>query len=237
MQFEVNDTGIGMSPEQIGRLFLPFEQADSSIRRVYGGSGLGLTISQRLATLLGGEITAQSRLGEGSTFTLTISAMRPDAPEDTAELDLGELPESAAPTAPTGSTSRIDKRPLDVRTLIVDDRRDLRLLSQRFIEKFGGSVLIAEDGGQALEIIEREAAAGREIDLVLMDLQMPKMDGITTTKMLRAKGFRNPIIALTANAMESDRQHCLESGFTDFLSKPIDSHELYRMLRRYGRTR
>ncbi len=228
IQFQVIDSGIGISPDQIGRLFQPFEQADSSSRRVFGGSGLGLTISHRLAGLLGGEISVRSRLGEGSAFTLTV----PSAPQEFDDDAIAAEPPTSEHGDVPASQAADRFEPLDIRVLIVDDRRDLRLLSKRFIERFGGSALIAEDGNQALQIFRREQNAGRRIDVVLMDVQMPKMDGITTTQILRDRGFKNPIVALTANAMQSDRETCLASGFTDFLSKPIDAGKLYLTLRR-----
>ena len=233
IRFDVIDTGIGMSPGQIERLFQPFEQGDSSIGRVYGGSGLGLAISQRLAAMLGGEIRVESRLGQGSTFSMTIAARRSTTEDAEFDWKLIEPPQHRVPKA-SGSESGSDGATrMNIRAVIVDDRRDIRFLTQHFIEKLGGQVLAAENGEQALDLIQREQSANRPVDVVLMDVQMPKMDGITATKLLRARGFSKPIFALTANAMDSDRQACLNSGFTDYLSKPIDSSELLRMLRRY----
>ena len=220
LRYTVSDTGIGMTPEQQEKLFRPFSQADSSILREYGGSGLGLAISQRLAELLSGRIEVDSEIGQGSSFTLVIPCEMNTSqpPED----DQGE-PESAP----------LNSGQLNIRVLIVDDRRDIRFLSQHFVKQLGGEVITAENGIEAVEAVETEQSAGRTIDVVLMDVQMPKMDGFTAVRKLRSQGFAQPIIALTANAMDSDRDACFEAGYTDYLSKPIDAKKLTDALRRH----
>ncbi|HUG89992.1 MAG TPA: PAS domain S-box protein [Planctomycetaceae bacterium] len=224
MQFDVIDTGIGMSREQQERLFQPFTQADTSVTRRFGGTGLGLTISRRLAHMLGGEITVHSEPGRGSAFRLTV--------------DVGTLPgvrllrpqpgitlsEAGAPAAPLRLTGRI---------LVVDDRRDIRYLAQHFLEDAGADVATAENGAVGIEAVERAEREGRPFDAVVMDMQMPVLDGYAATGQLRSRGYPGPIIALTAAAMPGDREKCLNAGCDDYSSKPIDGRRLVEILARY----
>ncbi len=226
LHIDVIDTGTGMSDDQQQKLFKPFEQGDASIVRKYGGTGLGLAISQRLAELLNGRIDVESQLGHGSRFTLTI---RCDDLHDSHVTASEILTTSNEPTS-----HATDSGLLALSVLIVDDRRDIRFLSQHLVEQLGGKVMTAEDGEQAIAVITSEAKAGREFDVVLMDVQMPKMDGFTAVRELRKNGFRQPIIALTANAMNSDREECLRAGYTHYLSKPIDRTALTLVLREIG---
>jgi CheY-like chemotaxis protein len=205
---------------------------------------LGLAISQRLAQVLGGRIDFQSQLGVGSTFSLSI---------EVAEIEGMQLIHYQTPEArwagrgqPIGAAAvnptlahpdrGIGSGRLNVRVLIVDDRRDIRFLTQHFVRQVGGEVLLAENGKEALAIVEQERAAARPLDIILMDVQMPEMDGLTATRHLRSEHYAGPIIALTANAMDSDRQACLDAGYTDYLSKPIDATQLIDMLRKYAKS-
>jgi CheY-like chemotaxis protein len=243
LRFEVIDTGIGITPELQAKLFRPFEQGDSSIVRRYGGSGLGLAISQRLAHVLGGKIDVHSEPGHGSTFTLSISVgsvkdmqlihYHPPSERLLSCNQNGTL--SSADQELSEAVSHVGSGQLKVRVLIVDDRRDIRFLTQHFVRQAGGEVLLAENGKQALMIADDELRAGRPLDIILMDVQMPEMDGLTATRHLRSSAYSGPIIALTANAMDTDRQACLEAGYTDYLSKPIDASQLIEMLRRYAK--
>ena len=244
IQFEVVDTGIGITHELQSKLFRPFEQGDSSIVRRYGGSGLGLAISQRLAHVLGGHITVESEVGKGSRFTLSVPI------GDVQEMQLVEVKDaihswSAHDIAKeygdnylgrSTAISHVGSGQLNVRVLVVDDRRDIRFLTQHFVRQVGGEVLLAENGKEALLITDQERTAGRVLDIILMDVQMPEMDGITATRHLRESNYKGPIIALTANAMDSDREACLSAGYTDYLSKPIDATQLIDMLRRYSKS-
>ncbi len=133
------------------------------------------------------------------------------------------------------ATTHVGSGQLNVRVLVVDDRRDIRFLTQHFVRQVGGEVLLAENGKEALLITDQERTAGRALDIILMDVQMPEMDGITATRHLRESNYKGPIIALTANAMDSDREACLSAGYTDYLSKPIDATQLIDMLRRYSK--
>lgn len=243
LKFEVIDTGIGITPELQAMLFRPFEQGDSSIVRRYGGSGLGLAISQRLAHVLGGKIEVRSQVGHGSTFTLAIAVgaveqlrllpiQTPNSFSTTSETirGLGDKDRLTAGTAPLAGGGQ-----LNVRVLVVDDRRDIRFLTQHFVRQVGGEVLLAENGKQALTVANEERMAGRSLDIILMDVQMPEMDGMTATRHLRGANYTGPIVALTANAMDTDRQACLSAGYTDYLSKPIDATQLIDMIRRYAK--
>ncbi len=236
LQFDVIDTGIGISKEKQRNLFQPFEQGDSSIIRRYGGSGLGLAISQRLAELLNGQIGIQSEAGVGSTFSLTLSCPEVTATQVVANPEFDSKGIIVSPREPIDAkvaTTPNSSGLLNVRVLVVDDRRDIRFLTQHLVKKWGGEVLVGETGLEALAIIADQTAKGRSIDIVLMDVQMPEMDGLTAVRKLRESGFDRPVIALTANAMESDRDLCLSAGYNDHLSKPIDSSNLLEMLRRH----
>jgi PAS domain S-box-containing protein len=225
MQFDVKDTGIGMTQEQQDRLFQPFSQGDSSVARKFGGTGLGLAISRRLAKMLGGEITFESQLNTGSTFTCTVDAGDlSSVPMIQPRLEMTAREEQAATSACV----------LNCHVLVVDDRRDVRFLTKRLLTKAGASVALAEDGEQALEYVMNLSSEQREkLDLVLLDMQMPRLDGYETARALRKMGFLKPIIALTADAMHGDMSRCIESGCDSYLSKPIDAKTLVDTVMRY----
>nr|WP_246151947.1 CheR family methyltransferase [Rubripirellula reticaptiva] len=222
--FDITDTGIGMNEEQKARLFKPFSQGDSSVSRHFGGTGLGLAISRRLAKLLGGNIQAESTLGEGSTFSATIQ---------TGSLDNVELIEPklvVKERSDTHSTAS-ETRALTCTVLVVDDRRDIRFLSKRLLTNAGATVEEAEDGQLALDFVRQRLTTGNTPQLILLDMQMPNMDGYETAKELRASGYTGPIIALTADAMQGDMNRCIEAGCNDYLSKPIDAARLVQLVR------
>lgn len=214
----ITDTGIGIKPADQRSLFQPFVQADNTSTRSFGGTGLGLAICRRLAQALGGDISLESEYGKGSTFTLTIDAVAK-----------GQLVEPNLSLDVTAETP-VETLSLSANILVVDDRRDIRYLAQHFIEKAGGHVLTATNGQEAIDVIE--SSAGPTIDLIVMDMQMPLMDGYAATAELRRRGCALPIIALTANAMKSDRDGCLAAGCTDYTTKPLDSPKLIAMIHR-----
>jgi CheY-like chemotaxis protein len=224
LTFDIIDTGIGMSDDQKSRLFKPFSQGDSSVSRHFGGSGLGLAISRRLAKMLGGNVRAESKLGEGSKFSVTIRT----GPIDGVEL---VEPTMVIETTTPAIAAVVDESLLACRVLVVDDRRDIRFLSRRILSKAGANVDEAEDGQLALDFIHNRLAEGNPFDLILLDMQMPRLDGYETAKRLRASGFVGPIIALTADAMQGDMNRCLEAGCNDYLSKPIDAARLVQLVR------
>ncbi len=218
LQVEVIDTGIGLTAEQASRLFQPFSQADSSTTRRFGGTGLGLTISKRLAEMLGGNITFHSEPGKGSTFRVTVEA------GDLAGVRLLDGPaEAVAPAAqaPAAGNAAAALR-LDGRILLAEDGPDNQRLIGFVLKKAGAEVTVAENG----QIAVAEALAARErnvpFDLILMDMQMPVLDGYEATRRLRAAGYTGPILALTAHAMAGDDAKCLDAGCDGYLSKPID---------------
>ncbi|WP_147693242.1 ATP-binding protein [Vogesella mureinivorans] len=201
----VSDTGIGMSPQLIGRLFRTFEMADSSPTRRYGGTGVGLAISHRLAQAMQGDITVSSQVGEGSCFTFSWRAETVAAPvlAPSSTLSAIELPGPAR----------------ELRVLVAEDNAINQKLIVKMLERLGLSrVTLADDGLQAVAVVETG-----NVDLVLMDMQMPNMSGVEATVAIRAQDLpvQPDIVALTANAFEEDRQACMQAGMDDFLTKPL----------------
>jgi CheY-like chemotaxis protein len=219
LRVDVNDTGIGMTPEELSRLFKPFTQADESITRKFGGTGLGLTISARLAKLLGGEVTVTTERGIGSTFTLRI-----DGGASSGVEFLQNLTESMLPKA-MGAEAEADFH-VHGRILLVDDGRDNQRLLRMLLSDVGAEVVSAANGQIAVEMATTQA-----FDLILMDMQMPVMDGYAATAELRKRGLTLPIIALTANAMLDDRNRCLACGCDFYLSKPVKEEALLKAVR------
>ena len=214
LKFEVMDTGVGMTQEQLARLFRPFTQADESTTRRFGGTGLGLTISRRLARLLGGDVVAESQPGVGSVFTATL-ACGPTAGADMAE----GLSEAMLPAPVSYEAAR--HLHIDGRILLAEDGPDNQRLLSAHLMDAGAEVMVAENGRIAVDLASRE-----RFDLILMDMQMPELDGYGATAELRRRGLTLPIIALTAHAMADDRAKCLASGCTDYLTKPVEKERL-----------
>jgi signal transduction histidine kinase/CheY-like chemotaxis protein/HPt (histidine-containing phosphotransfer) domain-containing protein len=210
-RFSVRDTGPGIAPEHLPRLFQSFFQTDSSVTRKYGGTGLGLAISKRLVELMGGRIGVESEPGRGSCFWFQLPLARDTSQGDSA----GE----AAPALPRGR-----------RVLLVEDNRLNQEVALYFLLRAGLEVDVAAHGAEALEKLSRHA-----YDAVLMDCQMPVLDGYEATRRIRGmpRFARLPIIAMTANALEGDRERSLEAGMNDHLNKPIDADRLYRTLDRW----
>ncbi len=224
LRFEIIDTGIGMSGQQIEKLFQPFSQGDGNVNREFGGTGLGLAISKRLAEMLGGKIEVQSELAHGSSFTVTVGVV------EVAGSELAE-PQHDTEIKPEQATNQNIE--LDCDILVVDDRRDIRFLSKTFLTRAGARVDEAEDGQAAIQKVELRISQGSSYDLVLLDMQMPKLDGYAAAKALRRLGFAGPIIALTADAMQGDMTRCLAAGCNDYLSKPIDKQVMLEKVKRY----
>ena len=211
---QVADTGVGMSQEATTRIFDPFSQADVSVTRKFGGTGLGLSISKRLAEALGGGISVTSEEGLGSVFTFTVATGSIEGVEricpTESELELSEeREEHLAIHLP------------NLRVLLVDDGEENRDLMSLILQEAGTTFDTAENGLEAME-----KALSKEWDVILMDMQMPIMDGYTATSRLREQGYDKPIIALTAHAMEQAEQECLNAGCTGFLTKPVDFDKL-----------
>jgi len=232
LHFQVRDTGIGISDEKQKLIFEPFTQADSSTTRRYGGTGLGLGICARLVEMMGGKIWVESEAARGSIFHFTARvefASRSSGTERPQKDALGG--ERARPKQPmqerheNAGAAAANGEGLTV--LLAEDNSVNRLLAERLLEKHGHRVLPAENGIEALSILERE---GERIDAVLMDVQMPEMDGLTAIRTIRARerqGERRvPIIALTAHALKGDREKCMDAGADDYLSKPLHARDL-----------
>ncbi|GEN28382.1 hypothetical protein HVA01_20280 [Halovibrio variabilis] len=216
VELAVSDTGIGLSEEDISNLFQPFHQASPSTTREYGGTGLGLAICRSLAEALGGEIRASSTAGEGSTFTFVLYHSIDENTEMVAEHGLasGELQmETPAAAMPA--------QMLAGRILLAEDGHDNQLLISTILQKHGLEVDIAENGQIAVDEGMKALENGKPYDLILMDMQMPKLDGYGATARLRSKGYSGPIVALTAHAMSGERERCIKAGCDDYLTKPI----------------
>ena len=223
LRFSVTDTGIGISPDQMERLFTPFSQADASMSRRYGGTGLGLSISQRLARLLGGDIHVESQAGIGSMFTFFIAV---ELTSNTKLLTGPELTQQATPIPEIVVTSSSQAPKLSGRILLAEDVPANQKLISFLLQKNGASVEVVDNGRFAVENALAAKRTSREYDLILMDISMPEMDGFAATAALREAGYQGRIIALTAHATDEDRQRCLDSGFDGFATKPIQKDQL-----------
>ncbi len=211
VRFNVTDTGIGLSSEQQQLIFEPFRQADGSVTRRYGGTGLGLAISTTLARLMGGGIAVRSVPDEGSTFSFTI--------------DCPICAEQTGAAAQVGRQVRNPEDAVPLSILLAEDNRVNQFLMVRLLEGRGHQVTVANDGLAALDEVARH-----KFDVILMDVQMPEMDGLEATRLLRKRGVRTPIIAMTAHAMQGDRDKCLSAGMNAYVSKPIQPEEVFEAI-------
>ncbi len=226
IQFDVIDTGIGLAPDQVTRLFQPFSQADSSTTRQFGGTGLGLAISKRLAKLLGGDITVRSKSHWGSRFRVQVRA---GSSEESAFI--AEPPPTPVPTVAPQEPG--EGQPLNCRILLAEDGPDNQRLISLLLQRAGATVQIADNGQEAVHLALQSRASDAPFDLIFMDMQMPVMDGYEAVRALRQEKWRGPIVALTAHAMEPDRERCLRVGCDDHASKPINRRQLIELARRH----
>jgi CheY-like chemotaxis protein len=221
VKFKVTDTGIGMTKEELGRLFKPFSQADSSTTRKYGGTGLGLCIARQLSQKLGGDVSVTSEKGVGTTFEFTISIGKidnPDMANGLEDMQVEAIDENV----------RIVPNTVSGQVLVVEDSPDNQDLIAKYLIKAGATVEVVDNGLMAVQ-----KALTDPYDLILMDVQMPIMDGLTATKKLRSEGYKNPIVNITANAMKEDRDKCIAAGADDYLTKPVDVSRFYKVLQTY----
>lgn len=216
LRFKVRDTGRGISPEQRPKLFQIFSQADSSTTRKFGGSGLGLVLARKISQALGGDFNLiESEIGKGSTFEASIPV---ETPEQTNFIPLKKIEISQA-----AKTAQIDLKGFKI--LVVEDSPDNQTLIQMILTKTGAQIALANDGLEGVK-----SALANHYDVILMDIQMPKMDGHEAVHTLRAKGYTGPIVALTAHAMKEERERTIQSGFSHFLTKPINRKQLLDLM-------
>ena len=239
MQFDVLDTGCGLTPDEAMQLFQPFSQADVSTTRKFGGTGLGLTISKRLAQLLGGDvILVESQPGLGTRFRATVAVGSLQGVRLIDDASIADLMLPVSPTATGIPPSAESDRPLrGLHLLLAEDGPDNRRLITHLLTMAGAEVTTAEDGVQAVEAALAARNADTSLDLILIDMQMPVMDGYVATRQLRERGYEGPIIALTAHAMSTDRDKCIRAGCDDYCCKPIDRKALILMIRRHASAR
>lgn len=253
LRFAVHDTGVGMAPEHLEKVFQTFNQADTSMSRQFGGAGLGLTISRHLARLLGGDLTVASNPGEGSTFELSIEAAvsanaewitapvknaddaapSPDVESDTSA-STGDGASDATAAKPKTPAKKPAAAKLDCRVLLVEDGPDNQRLISFILKKAGAEVTVCENGQLGFDEAMRCWREETPFDVILMDMQMPVLDGYQATTMLRDEGYERPIIALTAHAMAHDRQRCLDAGCDEYNTKPIDRKKLIELVGEYA---
>jgi len=218
LSFRIRDTGIGMTPEQSQKIFGAYSQADPSITRQYGGTGLGLALSLKLEKLLGGDLVLEESVpGRGSCFHLTIQA---------------HVATERAIIQPLKEASGVNKKQprtetalSDMRVLVAEDAADIRALVCQVLQRQRALVIEAVNGEEAVKLVRENV-----FDAVLMDLQMPICDGLQATRRLRAEGYELPIFALTAHAMIGERERCLAAGFSGYLTKPINFKEMISVL-------
>lgn len=216
LKFEIVDQGVGMTPEQMERLFVPFEQGDKRTVRKYGGTGLGLAISKQIAELMGGTITARSEAGKGSIFTIVVA------------MEIAEVRQSADMEACNYAMGTVDFSGKNI--LIVEDVEINREIVRFILESTHAQIDEAENGRVA---VERFIENPQKYDLILMDIQMPELDGYTATRMIREMDSEIPIVAMTAHAFKEDKEKSLEIGMNDHMSKPIDENTLLSTVAKY----
>ncbi len=219
LHFSVSDTGIGIPEDKINKIFESFTQADISTTRKYGGTGLGLTISQQIVRLMGGDLWAESVPGKGSTFHFT------------AVLGIGHM--SEGPAIVTTENAAFQRRGKSLHILVVEDNPINQILAVKLLDKYGHKSVVAGNGKEALEALEKE-----HFDLVFMDIQMPEMDGVETTRAIRHSTSslfdpNIPVIAMTAHSMKGDKERCLDAGMNGYVSKPLDIRDIPNIIWKY----
>lgn len=229
LRIDVIDTGIGLDAQQIARLFRPFSQVDSSAARKFGGTGLGLVISKRLTEMLGGDIAVSSAADKGSTFSVTVDC------GDLAGVRMLESPMKTPAPAEPSVVKTIPDAHLDGRILLAEDGPDNQRLICFLLKKAGAEATVVDNGQLAYELALAARDRGDPFDVILMDMQMPVMDGYEATRRLRAAGYTLPILALTAHAMAGDDAKCLAAGCDGYLTKPVDRGKLVAAVGQYAK--
>lgn len=227
LRIAVVDTGVGIRLEVQGRLFEAFSSLDSQLIREHGGAGLGLVLSKRLAQLMGGDLSVESEPGKGSTFTFTVRAGDLSAAR-MIDLPRGPMPSARPRAADVGSALE------GMRVLVVEDVPTTAKLFRHFLESSGAVVEVAEDGARGVDRALDAEKRGTPFDVVLMDIQLPVMDGFEATGVLRQGGYRRPIVAVTACSLQGDREKCLNAGCDAYASKPLGREALVRVCKEAG---
>ena len=232
LHFSVQDTGIGMSPEELARIFTPFVQADASTTRRYGGTGLGLSITRSIVGMMGGRLWVESQPGQGSTFHFTVRLVRESGGECPPDADLVPLEElRGVPVLVVDTPVPLAMAARSLRILLAEDNPANQKVALYFLGQRGHAVEVAQNGLQVIEKIGQQ-----EFDVVLMDVQMPEMDGFQATFAIRAmpnaRHAKLPIVAMTAHAMKGDQERCLAAGMDAYISKPINPEELNSLVER-----
>ncbi len=218
LEFEVTDTGMGMNPEELSHIFAPFSQGDNSMSRNFGGTGLGLTICQRLSELMGAQLSVKSTPGSGSSFRLVLPIRSGAASLTSADVSTSEQAQSGQ---------------LHGRILLAEDHLENQQLIQRVLTRWGLEVETASDGRRAVDKALEALESGNPFGVILMDVQMPVMDGIEAVKQLRQQAYELPVIALTGHAMSHEKKRCLSAGFSGFATKPVDKPVLFELIASY----
>ena len=237
LRVQVLDTGIGIDDAQRNKLFHPFTQADISTTRRFGGTGLGLTISRRLSRMLGGDITSSSEVGLGSVFTVEVGignasmndmvSVLPKQPHENAESKLKI----------TDSTNNQILPATQITVLLAEDGEDNQRLIVHHLSRAGMKVIVANNGREAVELAIAAQRQSHAPEVILMDMQMPIMDGYEATAKLRELGWRGPIVAITAHAMRGDRERCTQAGCDDYVTKPIERDVLIQTVKKMAQSR
>ena len=222
LRFDIEDTGIGIPADKQSAIFDSFSQADSDITRHFGGTGLGLAITKRLTELLGGKMSVASEPGKGTTFTMMLPM------ENSEKTDASVKEETMGNHENDRNDDSRQWGKLSGHVLVAEDNESNQMLIRILLEKMGLNVTVVEDGNYVLERVNAE-----QYDVILMDIQMPNMNGCEATKLLRQKKIEIPVIAITANVMKGDEQKCLDAGCNDYLSKPLRKEQLYDLLSKY----
>lgn len=220
INFEIKDSGIGMTPDQVKKVFAPFAQADSSTTRKYGGTGLGLTITKNLIEIMGGTLAVESAFGIGSKFSFSLCF-------NTIAHDTQRV------TEPSFGTAFREKPHFSGDVLVCEDNIINQQVIQEHLARVGLQVTVMPNGKQGVDQVRQRMKNGRPFDLILMDIHMPVMDGLEASQLLREMGVQTSIVALTANAMSTDREKCLSQGMNDYLTKPFKAHDLWDCLARH----
>jgi CheY-like chemotaxis protein len=219
--FSITDTGIGIAQEDLKKLFTPFTQLDSSLARQYAGTGLGLSLVQKLTEAHGGSIQVESEVGRGSRFTVVLPLTRKPGKQVFEEGSAHYAVRGQEPASPRDLSTK------HITVLLVEDNRVNSDMMRTYVESYGYTVLIAQNGEEVLQKVEEITP-----HIIVMDIQMPKMDGLETTRRLRqdTRFTTTPIIALTALVMPGDRERCLEAGANEYLSKPVSLKTLISLI-------